>query len=84
MTFEDEKDPVLRAVAHLLALAPDERRAARVRARCHAALAARVRRGERTIQARRWIRAAAPGLIGVFCVVYLAAVIDKAIEFTFR
>lgn len=83
MTFDDEKDPLLRAMARLPEAMPDERRALRVRARCHAALAARERRAERTVRARRWARVAVPGLLGAFCVMYLAAVIVKAIEFTF-
>jgi hypothetical protein len=83
MTFDDERESVLRAMARLPTVAPDERRASRVRARCHAALAARRRHDERAIRARRWARVAGPGLIGVFCVVYLATVIGKAIEFTF-
>jgi hypothetical protein len=83
MTFDDERDPVLGAMARLPSVAPDERRASRVRARCHAALSVRRRHDERTIRARRWLRAAGPGLVGLFCVVYLATVIGQAIEFTF-
>lgn len=65
MICDDASDPVLRALSRLPVLSPDERRAARLRARCHA----RLRRAPEPK------RSLGPVLLTGLCVLYLSALV---------
>ena len=69
-------DLIRRNLLHVGVVAPDRARSERVRARCHAALAARQSESARSLRRTRFTAAALePVLMGAFCLLYLAAVI---------
>lgn len=80
MTSGNADDPLLRGLARLPAAAPDEARAARSRARCHAAFErARLRR-ERPARRSTAIRIVEAAFVGGLCLLYLSTVILEAVR----
>ena len=80
MTFGPADDPLLRALACLPAAAPDEARAERARARCHAAFErARLRR-ERPARRSTAIQIVEAAFVGGLCLLYLSTVILEAVR----
>lgn len=69
MTKDEFPDAILREVSRLPVLMPNEQRAARLRARCHARLARETRKKNRPL---------APALTAGFCLLYLSAVARDA------
>jgi len=80
MRPDDASDPLLRAMAHLPALTSDATRDARVRARCHAALAARRPQRVAVDKRRRRVRGLGPACVGLLCALYLVSVIGEALR----
>jgi hypothetical protein len=64
-------DPILPGVSRLPVLVPNEQRAARLRARCHARLARRA--PEKT-------RGFGPAAVAGFCLLYLSAVVHDVLR----
>jgi hypothetical protein len=71
-------DPAIRLMERLPRAAPDPARAARTRARCHAALGRQraVRRTARQVRARAWESALVAGV----CAAYLTEVVRSALH----
>jgi hypothetical protein len=70
-----------RNLLHLPVLAPDRVRTERVRARCHAALAARRSEAARPLGRARFTAAVLePALMGVLGLMYLAAVVHDVLR----
>jgi hypothetical protein len=83
MTTDDfREDPVMQVVAGLLVTEPDQRRAARTRARCLAVLGRRQRAEALSARAagsfRR--RVLEPALVAAACVIYLSEVVRRALQ----
>jgi hypothetical protein len=80
VTSHDDADRLDRLLAALPAAPRSESRDARVRARCHAMLAARRHAancaGERS---STWKRSIAPVLVGGFCLAYVAALVWRVV-----
>ena len=70
MTNGEFPDPILRGASQLPLLIPNERRAAQLRARCHARLA---RRAPET-------RGFGPAAVAGFCLLYLSAVVHDVLR----
>jgi hypothetical protein len=76
---EDTVDPIVKLVAALPRVAPDPRRADRVRARAHAALARERRSDERLAQGERFVEGLLhPAVAGGLAIAYLSAAIRVA------
>lgn len=75
-------DPVMRMLQRLSPVAPDEARAERVRARCHAALSRRQAARQpkpRPAGTRVW----EPALVAGLCLAYLSTVVRQALHLLF-
>ena len=81
MTVDDDpNDPVLASLATLRTRDVHERRADRLRARCHALLRARPRRNARAgmVNGSSFRRLIAPALGGAWCLAYVVEIIRRA------
>jgi hypothetical protein len=76
----DLNDPVLASLATLRTRDVHERRADRLRARCHALLRARSRRNPRAgfVNGTAFRRLIAPALGGAWCLAYVVEIIRRA------
>jgi hypothetical protein len=77
---EHSGDPVLAALSNLLAWDVDERRAHRLRVRCHKALAGQDSAAAAAADGRpaRWIQIAGGVILGAWCVTYLVEIVRRA------
>lgn len=81
MTSNDTCDASLEKLERLQSLAPDPRRAERVRARCRTQLARSRRRTARTAVMTGFARRVlAPVVVGGFCVLYVAALLTTTLR----
>jgi hypothetical protein len=78
----DELDPLFRELATLQMRDVSERRADRLRSRCHAVFEARRRTPARFAMVRpvSFRRVIGPAVAGVWCIVYLTEIIRRAAE----
>ncbi|HLG53911.1 MAG TPA: hypothetical protein VI485_01185 [Vicinamibacterales bacterium] len=81
MTSYDAHDAGADSLDQLRAVAPDPDRAERVRARCRAQLGRSRRRAARTavVTGFAW-RVLAPGVVGAFCVLYVALLVATTLR----
>jgi hypothetical protein len=81
---EPELDEIVGALSALATHEPDPRRAPRVRARCHTALATSQRRSRRAAAQprlhRSWRRTLEPAIVGGLCAVFLFEVLSRALH----
>jgi hypothetical protein len=73
---------VIDTLAVLSTHEPDPIRAAKVRARCHAALQRERGRQQRvpSLPSSDWVRSFEPALVGCLCGMYLVGVLVRAVE----
>jgi hypothetical protein len=81
MTFDEDRDPILRQLARLPVETPDAARSERVRARCGAALTRRQAVPKRIAPSNGIRSLVGLTLVGGLCVVYLTVVIGDALRF---
>jgi hypothetical protein len=80
MTFDDDRDPILRQLARLPVATPEADRSERVRARCAAGLARRHTAPNRIAAGGRGRPLLELALVGGLCVFYLSVVIGDALR----
>ena len=82
MTCDIDNDPLFDEVATLRMRDVSERRADRLRRRCHAVIESQRRRRARdgTLRPVSFRRVIGPAVAGVWCIVYLAEIIRRAAE----
>jgi hypothetical protein len=80
MTFDEDRDPILRQLARLPVETPDAARSERVRARCAAEFTRRRVSSERIASTAGVRPIVGLTLVGGLCVVYLTVVIGDALR----